>query len=97
MNENKTSNIVSKIAITFNDGSFVELLDQERYLKIRNEFINLSSANNALNLLNISMEKAIEKLQKENSELDTENQYLKAILHSAEYVNIDTEFKNPLA
>jgi hypothetical protein len=97
MNENKTSNIVSKIAITFNDGSFVELLDQERYLKIRNEFINLSSANNALNLLNTSMEKAIEKLQKENSELDTENQYLKAILHSSEYVNIDTEFKNPLA
>lgn len=97
MNENKTSNIVSKIAITFNDGSFIELLDQERYLKIRNEFLNLSNANNALNLLNISMEKAIEKLQKENSELDTENQYLKAILHSAEYVNIDTEFKNPLA
>lgn len=72
----KTNNIVSKIAITFVDGSYIELIDAIRFVQIRDALKTASVVNNQLNEQLKELERKIEELQTENKILDDNFQSL---------------------
>ena len=95
MSNNQTSDLVSKIAITFNDGSIIELVEQIRFIKMRDNLKVLSETNNMLNKQMKYLENTISKLQEQILKLDSENQSLiKNGFFEEEKIN--NEFKNPL-
>lgn len=92
----KTNDIVSKIAITFVDGSYVELVDAVRFVQIRDALKTASVVNNQLNEQAKVLENRIVELEAKNKTLDELNQQLLTQLHTdAEFINPE-EFKNPL-
>lgn len=89
-----TNSLISKIGITFQDGSFLELVDHTRLIRIRDNLKTLSEANNMLNSQMQSMERKIEELQEENKKLNDLNQL---IINAPFIVSASvTEFENPL-
>ena len=92
----KTNDIVSKIAITFVDGSYIELVDSVRFIQIRDAVKAASIVNNQLNEQAKVLENKIVELEAENKRLDELNQQLVTQLHTeTEFINPE-EFKNPL-
>ena len=91
----ETSSIVSKIAITFTDGSFLELVDTVRFVQIRDNLRIASVTNNQLNEQIKKLEQKIADLEQQNETLDNNNQALINKLHSVEPIE-PMEFKQPL-
>jgi hypothetical protein len=92
----KTNDIVSKIAITFVDGSYIELVDSVRFIQIRDAVKAASIVNNQLNEQAKMLEKKIAELEEKNKTLNELNQQLVTQLHTdVEFVNPE-EFQNPL-
>lgn len=92
----KTSDIVSKIAITFVDGSYIELVDAIRFIQTRDALKVASVVNNQLNEQAKVLENRIVELEAKNKTLDELNQQLLTQLHTdVEFINPE-EFKNPL-
>jgi cytochrome c-type biogenesis protein CcmH/NrfF len=92
----KTSELISKIAITFNDGSFVELVDTVRFIQIRDALRTASIVNNQLNEQARKLEEKIRELELNNKALDEANQQLISQLNTeVEFIQPE-EFKNPL-
>jgi cytochrome c-type biogenesis protein CcmH/NrfF len=92
----KTSELISKIAITFNDGSFVELVDTVRFIQIRDALKTASIINNQLNEQARKLEEKIRELELNNKALDEANQQLISQLNTeVEFIQPE-EFKNPL-
>lgn len=92
----KTNDIVSKIAITFVDGSFIELVDSVRFVQIRDALKTASVVNNQLNEQAKVLENKIVELETKNKTLDELNQQLLVQLHKdVEFINQE-EFQNPL-
>ena len=92
----KTSELVSKIAITFNDGSFIELVDTVRFIQIRDALKAASIVNNQLNEQARKLEEKIRELECTNKALDEANQQLISQLNTeVEFIQPE-EFKNPL-
>ena len=92
----KTSELISKIAITFNDGSFVELVDTVRFIQIRDALRTASIVNNKLNEQARILEEKIRELELDKKTLDEANQQLISQLNTeVEFIQPE-EFKNPL-
>lgn len=92
----KTSELVSKIAITFNDGSFIELVDTVRFIQIRDALRTASIVNNQLNEQSRKLEEKIRELESANKALDEANQQLISQLNTEVMFIQPQEFKNPL-
>ena len=92
----KTSELVSKIAITFNDGSFIELVDTVRFIQIRDALRTASIVNNQLNEQSRKLEEKIRELESSNKALDEASQQLISQLNTEVVFVQPEEFKNPL-
>lgn len=92
----KTSELISKIAITFNDGSFIELVDTVRFIQIRDALKVSSIVNNQLNEQARKLEGKIRELESTNKVLDEANQQLISQLNTEVVFVQPEEFKNPL-
>ena len=92
----KTSELISKIAITFNDGSFIELVDTVRFIQIRDALKVSSIVNNQLNEQARKLEEKIKELESINKALDEANQQFISQLNTEVVLVQPEEFKNPL-
>lgn len=90
----KTADIVSRIVITFNDGSVIELVDSARFLAIRDGLAIASKVNNQLNEQLKILENKISELEAENKTLDEKLQSEVGLEFYTLAKNI--EFKKPV-
>lgn len=91
-----TSELISKICITFNDGSVIELVDKIRFNRIKDGLKTASIVNNQLNEQMKLLEEKISELQSQLNKFNKEEQEM----IEATWVNIyayqENQFKNPL-
>lgn len=93
----KTSDLITKIDLYFNDGSMKTLVGQDRFLQMRDALKVQSDANTALNKQAEMLEAKIRELQAENETLRKHNQEFMQAVDDVQSIDISEHmFRNPL-
>lgn len=93
----KTSDLITKIDLYFNDGSMKTLVGQDRFLQVRDAMKVQSDANAALNKQAEMLEEKIRELQDENETLRKQNQEFMQAVDDVQSIDISEHmFRNPL-
>lgn len=87
---------ISKLHIILDSGEQVELVTQDRFIRVRDLTKAMSDANAYLKIQAESLEKKIAELEAENLKLKNENQELLTCTWNSDNDVPVQEFKNPL-